>query len=639
MSVQTARLAEEHHKLGKPGGPGLFHNKSLQLPAYIQNIARALMKEGHPKSMAISIAIATVKRWAAGGGKVKPEVRAAAAKAVAEWEKDKAVAHAHSNEHTSTVELSQPKGHDMKVPAPLRAAARAEAAKRGVALPDGSYPIPNTTYLKKAIHAYGRRPTPAVKAHIVKRAKALNAISLLPDNWDVKLSNGREGMLDFTNGHVYRYRHGWIKIDPVTGKDMPHAPKAKAPEGAKAVHLQGIRVGHVHKQANGLHQAYDQHGHKIGPEYKNAGTPSMMLQNRAKKAFGVTGKSGSTKAPAGVASAAKKAVPSKPPAPPEQKPAAPAVSKKAAWSAKMKDLNAAKAAKAAEDDGLSLGEPTPKPPTPPAPKPPVKPAPVSSSHKGKLTIATHSAKIQELEAALKADPGNAKIKHALGTQKGIFKKKWGKQYISSYGSSTPVESHVTVAAPGHGANASELAAITKAKYPSSHAAGYTVAHFQENLNGGWSPNAEMKTAVKAYSGSLYSNINAHLRKKIPGTAKVKKTIQSMDKAFADVPPLTKDIVVGRGMSSDGPFPGFPPPMTPGAEYIDRGYGSTSKAIGFGGTVKLEIRIPKGKKVIDLNHTTGSNFPHEQEVLLPRGTRYRVISDTVAEQRQIVVQVV
>jgi hypothetical protein len=40
--------------------------------------------------MAIASAIAVVKRWAAGGGKVSPEVKAAAAKAVAEWEKLKA---------------------------------------------------------------------------------------------------------------------------------------------------------------------------------------------------------------------------------------------------------------------------------------------------------------------------------------------------------------------------------------------------------------------------------------------------------------------------------------------------------------------------------------------------------------------
>ncbi len=97
MSADTARLASQHHKLGKPGGPGLFHDKSLQLPAYIQNVAKALMRNGKSKSQAIQIAIGTVKNWAEGKGNVSPEVRAAAAKAVAEWEAAKAKARATPN--------------------------------------------------------------------------------------------------------------------------------------------------------------------------------------------------------------------------------------------------------------------------------------------------------------------------------------------------------------------------------------------------------------------------------------------------------------------------------------------------------------------------------------------------------------
>lgn len=65
-------------------------------------------------------------------------------------------------------------------------AARKKEAKSGVARSDGSYPIPNTTYLRKAIHAYGRsKPSEksAVKAHIIRRAKALGATGMLPDGW------------------------------------------------------------------------------------------------------------------------------------------------------------------------------------------------------------------------------------------------------------------------------------------------------------------------------------------------------------------------------------------------------------------------------------------------------------------------
>jgi hypothetical protein len=105
VSADTARLASQHHKLGKPGGPGLFHDKSLQLPAYIQNVAKALMRNGKSKSQAIQIAIGTVKNWAEGKGNVSPEVRAAAAKAVAEWEAAKAKARATPNKGAS---LSNP---------------------------------------------------------------------------------------------------------------------------------------------------------------------------------------------------------------------------------------------------------------------------------------------------------------------------------------------------------------------------------------------------------------------------------------------------------------------------------------------------------------------------------------------------
>jgi hypothetical protein len=64
------------------------------LPDYIQNVAHGILKTGKTVSQAIQIAIGTVKRWAAGGGKVSAEVKAAAAKAIAEWEAKKAASHA-----------------------------------------------------------------------------------------------------------------------------------------------------------------------------------------------------------------------------------------------------------------------------------------------------------------------------------------------------------------------------------------------------------------------------------------------------------------------------------------------------------------------------------------------------------------
>ena len=66
------------------------------LPAYIQNVAKGIMKTGKSESQAIQMAIGVVRNWASGRGKVSPEVRAAAAKAVAEFEAKRAATHAKS---------------------------------------------------------------------------------------------------------------------------------------------------------------------------------------------------------------------------------------------------------------------------------------------------------------------------------------------------------------------------------------------------------------------------------------------------------------------------------------------------------------------------------------------------------------
>ena len=94
MTAQTATASTVHEPIGKPGGPGLWHHKDLQLPAYIQHVATDLIGQGHDESEAIGMAVGIVKNWAAGsdghGGRAHPDVQAAAAKAIAEWEALKA---------------------------------------------------------------------------------------------------------------------------------------------------------------------------------------------------------------------------------------------------------------------------------------------------------------------------------------------------------------------------------------------------------------------------------------------------------------------------------------------------------------------------------------------------------------------
>lgn len=101
FTAQTATASTVHHPFGKPGGPGLWHVKNMQLPAYIQNVAHALLRNGqaHGESEAIHKAVGIVQDWARGRtpngkGHVSPQVQAAAAKAIAEWEAKRGRAHA-----------------------------------------------------------------------------------------------------------------------------------------------------------------------------------------------------------------------------------------------------------------------------------------------------------------------------------------------------------------------------------------------------------------------------------------------------------------------------------------------------------------------------------------------------------------
>ena len=61
---------------------------------------------------------------------------------------------------------------------------RAKYAKKGIAMPDGSYPIENEGDLRNAIQAYGRaKDKEAAKKHIISRARALKATDSLPGKW------------------------------------------------------------------------------------------------------------------------------------------------------------------------------------------------------------------------------------------------------------------------------------------------------------------------------------------------------------------------------------------------------------------------------------------------------------------------
>lgn len=74
----------------------------------------------------------------------------------------------------------------VKTPAPQRAAGRRKLASQGKALSDGSYPIPNVSYLKKALRAVGRAgpgKRPALARLIRKRAREMGAWNVVKGSW------------------------------------------------------------------------------------------------------------------------------------------------------------------------------------------------------------------------------------------------------------------------------------------------------------------------------------------------------------------------------------------------------------------------------------------------------------------------
>jgi len=62
---------------------------------------------------------------------------------------------------------------------------RKEMAAKGLALPDGSFPIANKADLENAIQAFGRsKDQPRAAKHIAKRAKALGLEDMIPQTDD-----------------------------------------------------------------------------------------------------------------------------------------------------------------------------------------------------------------------------------------------------------------------------------------------------------------------------------------------------------------------------------------------------------------------------------------------------------------------
>lgn len=145
--------------------------------------------------------------------------------------------------------------------------------------------------------------------------------------------------------------------------------------------------------------------------------------------------------------------------------------------------------------------------------------------------------------------------------------------------------------------------------------------------------------LDAYTEGAYRDINKTLRG-IPTDATTVKNVDytkdipiddavaGMDRAFEKAPPLKESLVTYRGGQ-------FPSDVPVGAEFTDNGFVSTGAtpftaaysfwaANGKKGVV-MEIVVPKGTKAIvpDMALKRDREQWIEGEVLLPRGSRFRV----------------
>lgn len=103
-------------------------------------------------------------------------------------------------------------------------AQRQEMAKRGQALPDGSYPIANEQDLKNAIRAWGRGGAkPSDKAHIMKRARALGKTDILPENWKTLETEDTVSLPENRGFKVYTDQEGdlrWLSLSSNAFEDL-----------------------------------------------------------------------------------------------------------------------------------------------------------------------------------------------------------------------------------------------------------------------------------------------------------------------------------------------------------------------------------------------------------------------------------
>ena len=141
---------------------------------------------------------------------------------------------------------------------------------------------------------------------------------------------------------------------------------------------------------------------------------------------------------------------------------------------------------------------------------------------------------------------------------------------------------------------------------------------------------EQWSAVGAYTGTRYREINAHLRVGAPISQTSKGRIEQIDKAFSKKNAVLKsDTILYRGVGKNDPIArrynmGM---LKVGTEFSDKGFVSTSTAqsvaqsFSAGTGLSYRIRARKGTRALPVE--SWSRNPGELETILKRGSKFRI----------------
>lgn len=141
--------------------------------------------------------------------------------------------------------------------------------------------------------------------------------------------------------------------------------------------------------------------------------------------------------------------------------------------------------------------------------------------------------------------------------------------------------------------------------------------------------AKQKEAVRSYTGSSYSDINATLRGLTDGfiSEDNKNYAIQIHRALEECK-IPCECIVYRGMKSValGSLQNLSDQELVGKVYTDNGFLSTSLSSedSFGGNIQLEIEVPKGAKGAYVGYISQQGHA-ESEVLFDRGQYMRILS--------------